>query len=67
MDPSAGRFHDLLQHFKRLTGVGVVLNTSFNGPGEPIIDTPEEALAFIETSETDELYIGRYRVSSKLS
>lgn len=65
VDPSAGRFRDVLSHFKRLTGVPVVLNTSLNGPGEPIVDTPEEAVRFMQTSQIDELYIGSHKVSRK--
>jgi carbamoyltransferase len=34
-----------------------VLNTSFNGPGEPIVETPEDALRFFLQSELDALYI----------
>lgn len=35
----------LLKAFEARTGVGVLLNTSFNGPGEPIVENPAEALA----------------------
>lgn len=65
VDPSAGQFRAVLEHFKRLTGVPVVLNTSLNGPGEPIVDTPEEAVAFLKNSEVDALYLGPYRVKRR--
>lgn len=65
VDESCGGFHELICHFKRQTGVPVVLNTSFNGPGEPIIETPEEAVRFVETSELNALYIGKYKVSRR--
>jgi carbamoyltransferase len=39
-----GPFHDLVEEFNRRTGVPIVLNTSFNGPGEPIVETPADAL-----------------------
>jgi carbamoyltransferase len=55
-------FFELLQEFKRLTGVSVVLNTSFNGPGEPIVETPEHALRFLVESELDVLYVEGWRV-----
>lgn len=38
------RYYDLLQGFKNLTGIGAVLNTSFNDSGEPIVRTPREAI-----------------------
>lgn len=63
VDATCGEFHRVLGQFKQLTGVPVVLNTSFNGPGEPIIDSPEDAIRFAETSEIDGLYIGSYKVS----
>ncbi|MFL5539953.1 MAG: carbamoyltransferase [Longimicrobiaceae bacterium] len=37
-------FYPLLDRFARATGVPIVLNTSFNGRGEPIVETPEDAL-----------------------
>jgi carbamoyltransferase len=38
------RYYELLQAFKSKTGVGAVLNTSFNDSGEPIVRTPREAV-----------------------
>lgn len=37
-------FFPLLDRFSRATGVPIILNTSFNGRGEPIVETPEDAL-----------------------
>lgn len=37
------RFYKLISKFYEKTGIPVLLNTSFNGPGEPIVETPEEA------------------------
>jgi len=37
-------FHPLLERFERATGVPILLNTSFNGRGEPIVETPSDAL-----------------------
>jgi carbamoyltransferase len=39
-----GPFCQLVEAFERRTGVPIVLNTSFNGPGEPIVETPADAL-----------------------
>ena len=63
VDDTCGGFRHVIEHFKRATGVPVVLNTSFNGPGEPIIDIPEDALKFVETSQIDALYIDGHKVT----
>jgi carbamoyltransferase len=41
---SNGPFYQLVESFNRRTGVPMVLNTSFNGPDEPIVETPLDAL-----------------------
>jgi carbamoyltransferase len=41
---SNGPFYELVDEFYRRTGVPMLLNTSFNGPGEPIVETPADAL-----------------------
>src|SRR5947207_9657291 len=44
------RLYRLLKEFEALTGVPVLINTSFNVKGEPIVETPEDALAcFLST------------------
>jgi carbamoyltransferase len=44
VDPGPGRYRALLEEVKRLTGAGIILNTSFNRHGEPLVRTPAEAL-----------------------
>ena len=56
------RYHSLIQRFKQLTGVGVLVNTSFNVRGEPIVCTPEDAFRCFMGTEMDELYVGSYRL-----
>lgn len=51
-------YYNLLQQFKKHTGFGVLLNTSFNLSHEPIVNTPREAVAAFYASGMDELYIG---------
>lgn len=46
-------FHALLREFKKLTGISVLLNTSFNRRGMPIVETPEDALGFFTTCALD--------------
>ncbi len=53
-------FHALITAFRRLTGVPVVLNTSFNLRGEPIVSRPEEAVADFLATEMDALVLGPY-------
>ncbi len=48
----------LVEEFHRLTGVPVVLNTSFNVRGEPMVNRPEEALADFTQTAMDALVIG---------
>ena len=51
------RFHALISEFKRLTGVPVVINTSFNVKGQPIVNTPEEAIETFLTTGIDHLFL----------
>lgn len=52
------RFHRLLSEFKALTGCPVVVNTSFNVRGEPIVCTPEDAFRCFMGNELDVLVVG---------
>lgn len=52
----------LLKHFEKHTGHPVLLNTSFNSRGEPIVETPAQALACFHTSKIDILSIGSFLV-----
>jgi carbamoyltransferase len=52
------RFHKLLAEFKRLTGVGVLVNTSFNVRGEPIVCTPLDAFRCFLGTDLDLLVAG---------
>jgi carbamoyltransferase len=65
VDPSCGRFFDLLEAFFARTGVPVLLNTSFNGPGQPIVESPAHALGFLLNSSLDALYLPAYRVTRR--
>ncbi len=56
------QFYDIIREFKKLTGVGAVLNTSFNLHGFPIVGTPEAAITTFLNSGLDALAIGRYLV-----
>lgn len=51
-------YHALIRRFGEATGVPVVLNTSFNLKGEPIVTTPENAFSTFQRSEMDVLVLG---------
>ena len=53
------KFHRLLTEFKRLTGCPVLVNTSFNVRGEPIVCTPEDAFRCFMGNELDLLVVGQ--------
>ncbi len=55
-------YYNLLSEFKKLTGFGVLLNTSFNLSHEPIVHTPRQAVASFYASGIDELFIGKQRL-----
>tara|TARA_X000000950_G_scaffold289310_1_gene411848 strand:+ start:29928 stop:31766 length:1839 start_codon:yes stop_codon:yes gene_type:complete len=54
------KFFELLKKFKDLTGCPVLINTSFNVRGEPIVNTPEDAFNCFMGTELDALIIGNY-------
>jgi carbamoyltransferase len=58
VDPDRhGRFYRLLHEFKRQTGCSVLINTSFNVRGEPIVCTPDDAYRCFMASEMDVLVL----------
>lgn len=50
--------YDLIARFDRLTGVPMLLNTSLNGGGEPLVETPDDAIRFWQTTPVDMMVIG---------
>ena len=52
------RFHDLISEFKKLTGCPVLVNTSFNVRGEPIVESPEDALRCFMRTDIEILVVG---------
>ncbi|WP_306172041.1 carbamoyltransferase C-terminal domain-containing protein, partial [Burkholderia pseudomallei] len=59
-------YYDLLNEFDALTGVPVLVNTSFNTRGEPIVRTPRDALECFWTSPLDALVIGPFLLEKPL-
>ena len=60
-------YYDLLWAFKRRTGVPVLVNTSFNVRGEPIVCTPRDAVSAFFASPLDALVIGSFVVTKEPS
>lgn len=52
----------LLEHYHKLTGTPVILNTSFNDNGEPIVEKPEDAIRAFNNVDIDVLAIGNFIV-----
>lgn len=61
-EESAPMFHELLSSFWTLTGIPVLLNTSLNLSGEPIAETPSDAINCLIKSEMDYLVLDGYLV-----
>ena len=59
------RFHALISAFDAITGCGLVVNTSFNVRGEPIVCTPEDAYRCFMRTEMDYLVLGSMLLSKK--
>ena len=58
-------YYDLIREFDRRTGVPVIINTSFNVRGEPIVCRPEEAYRCLMRTEMDYLVMGSYLIAKK--
>lgn len=59
------RFFGLINKFYDKTGVPVLLNTSFNGPHEPIVETPYDAIKTFLSQHLDFLVIGNYIITNQ--
>lgn len=59
------RFHALITAFEKRTGCPVLINTSFNARGEPIVMTPRDALQCFFSTDMDHLVLGKLLISKK--
>ncbi len=59
------RYHALISEFRSLTGIGAVLNTSFNLHGEPNVETPADAIKTLENSGLNYLALENFLISKK--
>ncbi len=60
-----GNFYELVSEFEKITGIPVILNTSFNDNGEPIVENPRDALVMFCNSELDYLVLNDYIIWKK--
>jgi carbamoyltransferase len=58
-------YYRLIEKFGQATGVPVLLNTSFNLRGEPIVNTPQNALNTFAKSDIDQLVLGHLLVKKR--
>jgi carbamoyltransferase len=59
------RYYDIIAEFEKLTGVPVIINTSFNVRGEPIVLTPSQAYRCFATTDMDYVALERFVVAKK--
>lgn len=58
-------FYNLIKKFEKLSGLPIVINTSFNRYDEPIVNSPEDALRTFFTTSLDALILNNYVISKK--
>ena len=57
-------YYDLISEFYKITGVPVIINTSMNVMGEPIVNTPEQAYQMMVKTDMDYIAMGNNLISS---
>lgn len=62
-EQSNSKFYNLIKRFHEKTGVPVLLNTSFNGPHEPIVESPKDAIEAFKKNNLDFLVIENFLIS----
>lgn len=60
-------YYDLILEFKKITGIGAVLNTSFNLHGEPNVCSPSDAIHTLDNSDLKYLILGSYLLKKKVT
>jgi carbamoyltransferase len=62
VNKTSGLFYDLIEAFYQLSGIPCLLNTSFNIKGEPLVESPEQAINDFKKSAMDCLVINNYLI-----
>jgi carbamoyltransferase len=60
-----GRYYEVIKAFEELTGYGIIINTSFNVRGEPIVCTPQDAYQCFMRTEMDYLVLESFLLDKK--
>ena len=60
------KFYNLLKEFNNLTNIPVLLNTSFNVKGQPIVNNPRDAIETFKKTKIDVLSIGNFLLKKEL-
>ena len=60
-----GLYYDLINEFYKITGVPLILNTSFNLAGEPIVETPDDAIKCFLNTQMDYLVIDKFLIKKE--
>ena len=58
-------YYDLIAEFEKITGVPIIINTSFNVRGEPIVCTPHDAYLCFMRTNMDQLVLGSFLLDKK--
>ena len=58
-------YYRVLKNYKKITGIGTLINTSFNIHEEPIVETPKDAIRAFILSDLDFLILGDYFIDKK--
>jgi len=56
------RFHELITQFRKITNIPALLNTSFNDRGEPLVESPKDALRTFYSTGMDVLVLGNFLI-----
>jgi carbamoyltransferase len=59
------KYYDMIEAFRKKTGCGVIINTSFNVRGEPIVCSPHDAYMCFMRTEMDYLVLGDFLIDKK--
>ena len=59
------KFHKLIENFKKITGCPILVNTSFNVRGEPIVNSPLDAFRCFMGTDLDKLVVGNFYLEKK--
>jgi len=60
-------FYELINAYKHISNIPIVINTSFNIKGKPIVETPTDAIWAFMNSDMDDLFMGNYHIIKEIN